>query len=106
LINFFTVKVSGYDVITRIAYYFSFLFSTENSPNDIKFGHFDGEKVDQDEFFYYKDTLHFFSEWPKYYTYQKLYLGLIALECYTLSQFPPQQFLQIFQVYLRSISLM
>ena len=35
---------------------------------------FDSEKVDQDEVFCYKDTLHFFSDWPKYYKYQKLYL--------------------------------
>jgi hypothetical protein len=40
---------------------------------------FDSEKVDQDEVFYYKDILHLFSEWPKYYTYQQLYLGLVAL---------------------------
>jgi hypothetical protein len=40
---------------------------------------FDSEKVDQDEVFYYKDMLHFFLEWPKYYTYQKSYLGLVTL---------------------------
>jgi hypothetical protein len=37
------------------------------------------DKVDQDEVFYYKDTLHFFLEWPKYYPYQKSYLRLVAL---------------------------
>jgi hypothetical protein len=42
-------------------------------------GNFDSEKVDHDGIFYYKDILHFFSEWPKYYTYWKLYLGLVAL---------------------------
>ena len=29
---------------------------------DIISGNFDSEKVDQDEVFYYKDTLHFFLE--------------------------------------------
>ena len=33
----------------------------------------------QDEVFYHKDILHFFFEWAKYYTYQKLYLGLVPL---------------------------
>jgi hypothetical protein len=33
-----------------------------NSPNDIISGIFDSEKVDKDEIFYYKDTLHFFFE--------------------------------------------
>jgi hypothetical protein len=33
----------------------------------------DSEKVDQDGIFYYKDILHFFFEWRKYYTYQKSY---------------------------------
>jgi hypothetical protein len=37
-------------------------FFTKNSPNDIISGNFDSEKVDQDEVFYYKDTLHFFLE--------------------------------------------
>jgi hypothetical protein len=50
-----------------------------NSPNDIISGNFDSEKVDQDGIFYYKHILHFFFEWPKYYTYQKSYLGLVAL---------------------------
>ena len=44
-----------------------------NSPNDIISGNFDSEKVDQDGIFYYKDILHSFFEWPKYYTYQKSY---------------------------------
>jgi hypothetical protein len=77
--HFFTVKVSGYDVIRLI-------FDTKNkgqlicnSPNDIICVNFGSEKVDQDGIFYYKDTLHFFYEWPKYYTYQKLYLQLVAL---------------------------
>jgi hypothetical protein len=30
--------------------------------NNIVSGNFDSEKVDQDEVFYYKDTLHFFLE--------------------------------------------
>ena len=58
LINFFTVKVSGYDVIRWI-------FGTKNkgklicnSPNDIISGIFDSEKVDQDGIFYYKDLLY------------------------------------------------
>jgi hypothetical protein len=79
LINFFTVKVSGYDVIRWI-------FGTKNkgklicnSPNDIISGNSDSEKVDQDGIFYYKDVLHFFFEWPKYHTYKKSYLGLVAL---------------------------
>ena len=79
LVNFFTVKVSGYDVIRWI-------FGTKNkgklicnSPNDIISVNFDSEKVDQDKIFYYKDILHFFFESPKYYTYQKSYLGLAAL---------------------------
>jgi hypothetical protein len=38
-------------------------------------GNFDSEKVDQDGIFYYKDILHFFFEWHKYYKYQKSYLG-------------------------------
>jgi hypothetical protein len=70
LINFFTVKVSGYDVIRWI-------FGTKNkgklicnSPNDIISGKFDSEKVDQDGISYYKDILHFVFKWPKYYTYQ------------------------------------
>ena len=49
LINFFTVRISGYDVIWRI-------FGTKNegklicnSPNDMISGNFDSEKVDQDE---------------------------------------------------------
>jgi hypothetical protein len=42
---------------------FPLFFCTKNSPNDIISGNFDSEKVDQDEVFYYKDTLqHFFSE--------------------------------------------
>jgi hypothetical protein len=79
LINFFTVKVSGYDVIRWI-------FGTKNkgklisnSPNDIISGNSDSEKVDQDGIFYYKDVLHFFFKWPKYHTYKKSYLGLVAL---------------------------
>jgi hypothetical protein len=66
LINFFTVKVSRYDVIRWI-------FGTKNkgklicnSPNDIISANFDSEKVDQDGIFYYKDILHFVLEWPKY----------------------------------------
>jgi hypothetical protein len=35
--------------------------------------------VDQDGIFYYKDILHFFFEWPKYYTCQKSFLLLVAL---------------------------
>jgi hypothetical protein len=77
LINFSTVKVSGYDVIRWIENFFPFVFCTKNSSIDIITGNFDSEKVDQDDFFYYKDTLHFFLEWPKYYTYQKSYLGFI-----------------------------
>jgi hypothetical protein len=42
---------------------FPLFFCTKNSPNDIISGNFDSEKVDQDEVFYYEDTLqHFFSE--------------------------------------------
>jgi hypothetical protein len=41
---------------------FPLFFCIKNSPNDIISGNFDGEKVDQDEVFYYKDTLHFFLE--------------------------------------------
>jgi hypothetical protein len=74
----FHCQSSRYDVIRWI-------FGTKNkgklicnSPNDIISGNFDSEKVYQDEVFYYKDTLHFFSEWPKYYTYQKLYLWFIV----------------------------
>jgi hypothetical protein len=33
-----------------------------NSSHDIISGNFDSEKVDQDEVFYYKDILYFFSE--------------------------------------------
>jgi hypothetical protein len=40
-------------------------FCTKNSTDDIISGNLNSEKVDQDEVFYYKDTLHFFSEWPK-----------------------------------------
>jgi hypothetical protein len=40
-----------------------------NSPNDIISGNSDSEKVDQDGIFCFKDILHFFFEWPKYYTY-------------------------------------
>jgi hypothetical protein len=54
-------------------------FCTKISPDDIISINFDSEKVDQDEVFYYKDTLHFFLEWLKYYTYKKSYLGLVAL---------------------------
>ena len=50
-----------------------------NSSNDIISGNFDSEKVDQDGIFYYKDILHFFFQWPKYYTYQKSILWLVAL---------------------------
>jgi hypothetical protein len=57
---------------------FPLFFCTKNSPNDIISGNIDSEKVDQDEVFYCKDTLHFFSESPKYYTYQKLYLWFIV----------------------------
>jgi hypothetical protein len=84
LINFFTVKISSYDVNRWI-------FGTKNkgkknfnSPNDIISAHFDIEKVDQDGIFYYKDILHFFFEWPKYYTYQKSYLWLLALKVFAL----------------------
>jgi hypothetical protein len=62
ILNFFTVKVSGYDVIRLI-------FGTKNkgklisnSPNDIISGNFDSEKVDQDGIFYHKDILNFFFE--------------------------------------------
>jgi hypothetical protein len=41
---------------------FALFCCTKNSPNDIKSRNFDSEKVYQDEFFYYKDILHFFSE--------------------------------------------
>jgi hypothetical protein len=41
---------------------FPLVFCTKNSPNDIIFRNFDIEKVGQDEVFYYKDILHFFSE--------------------------------------------
>ena len=69
MFNFFAVKDPGYDVIGRI-------FETKGkriyiSSHDIISGNFDSEKVDQDEVFYYKDILYFFSEWPEYYTYQK-----------------------------------
>jgi hypothetical protein len=60
LINFFTVQVSGYDVIV-----IRWIFGTKNkgklicnSPNHIISGNFDSEKVDQDGIFYYKDILH------------------------------------------------
>jgi hypothetical protein len=43
-----------------------------NSSPDIVSGNFECEKIEQDEVFYYKDILYFFSELPKYYTYQKL----------------------------------
>ena len=58
---------------------FPLFFLLKNSPDDIISGNFDSEKVDQDGIFYYKDILQFFLEWPKYYTNQKLYLGLVAL---------------------------
>jgi hypothetical protein len=55
-------------------------FFYQKLPNDIISRNFDSEKVDQDEVFYYKDTLHFFlARMTEYYTYQKLYLGLVAL---------------------------
>jgi hypothetical protein len=38
---------------------FSFVFCTKNSSIDIITGNFDSEKVDQDEFFYYK--IHYIS---------------------------------------------
>jgi hypothetical protein len=41
---------------------FSFVFCTKSSSNDIISGNFDSEKVDQDEVFYCKDSLHFFFE--------------------------------------------
>ena len=41
---------------------FPYVFCTKSSPNDLISGNFDREKVDQDDVFYYKDTLHFFSE--------------------------------------------
>jgi hypothetical protein len=53
---------------------FPLVFFTKNSPNDIISGNFDSEKVDQDEVFYCKDTLHFFLELPKYYTFYKNYI--------------------------------
>jgi hypothetical protein len=60
-----TVEVSGYDVI-------EWIFGTKNkwklichSPNDIISANYDGEKVDQDGIFYYKDILHFVFGWPK-----------------------------------------
>ena len=57
-----------------------------NSPNDIISANFDSEKVDQDGIFYYKDILHFFFEWPKYYTYQKSYYSRTQLKCFILSK--------------------
>jgi hypothetical protein len=48
-----------------------------NSSNDIISANFDSEKVGQDGIFYYKHILHFFFEWPKYYTYQKSYQWLV-----------------------------
>jgi hypothetical protein len=58
LINFFTVKVSGYDVI-------KWIFGTKNkgklicnSRNEIISGNLDSEKVDQGGIFYYKDKSH------------------------------------------------
>ena len=49
LINFFTVKVSSFDVILQIS--FLLLFYSENSPDDIISGNIDTEKVDQEETF-------------------------------------------------------
>jgi hypothetical protein len=43
LINFFTVKVSGYDVLGDLQISFPLFFCTKNSPNDIISGNFDGE---------------------------------------------------------------
>jgi hypothetical protein len=57
---------------------FPLFFCTKNSPNDLISRNFDSEKIDQDEVFYYKDILHFFLEWPKYYPYRKSYLGLVT----------------------------
>jgi hypothetical protein len=67
LINFFTVKVSGYDVLGDLQISFPLFFCTKNSPNDIISGNVDGEvekvgKLMKMRFFYYKDTLHFFLE--------------------------------------------
>jgi hypothetical protein len=41
---------------------FPLFFCTKNAPNNIISGNFNGEKVDQDEVFYYKYLLHFFLE--------------------------------------------
>jgi hypothetical protein len=57
-----------------------------NSPDDIVSGNFDSEKVDQDEVFYHKDILHFFFEWPKYYSIQKIIFGV----SHTLSENAPR----------------
>jgi hypothetical protein len=80
LINFFTVKVpdmmSSGEILVHKNNKGKLIC---NSPNDIISGNFDSEKVDQDGIFYYKDILHFFFEWPKYYTYKKSHLGLVAL---------------------------
>jgi hypothetical protein len=45
---------------------------------------------DQDGIFYYKDLLHFFFEWPKYYTYKKSYKSWVS---------SLKHFLQILQIY-------
>ena len=66
-------------VYVNFARWGTVVFCTKNSPDDIISGNFDSEKVDQDEGFYCNDILHFFLEWSKYYPYQKLYLGLVAL---------------------------
>jgi hypothetical protein len=69
----FHCQSSRYDVIRWIFYTNNKGKIICNSPNDIISGNFDNEKVDQDGIFYYKDILHFFFQWPKYYTYQKSY---------------------------------
>ena len=70
---FFRCQISGYDVIRWMQIRFRFLLYKIPS-DDIISGNFDSEKVNHNEVCYYKDVLHFFSEWPKYYTYQKSYL--------------------------------
>jgi hypothetical protein len=71
LINFFTVKVPDMMSLGECLVQKNTGKLICNSPNDIISGNFDSEKVDQDGIFYYKDILHFFFEWPKYYTYKK-----------------------------------
>ena len=51
LINFFTVKVSGYDVITIGMNFSCFFFCTKNSPNDIISGTLTVKKLIKMRFF-------------------------------------------------------